>query len=284
MMMTDLQRRWWFANHPEFSWTRTRSRLFGRRPGVGDLSEASKTALANERLREALSHPAADPHAYDKYEDVLDRIWDYGKQQKQGFRENWNLFLWRARQEGLTEEQARTLWNQMESAKAVSAPLHNPWVELGLGLSGAVGTLAAVRNALARRAASAAEAAGESRLGSLWDRLASSSNRQASSLGESGGPGKWVEVRRGSHGLEHQSKMSGQPIRPSVASTHVAAGRKLQASRWRLAPIPDVLKSRRKINPTDIFKGAAALPCINFGKLRIYVFEIHLAPPTEADD
>jgi hypothetical protein len=31
MEMTDLQRRWWFANHPEFSWGR-------------------KTALANERL------------------------------------------------------------------------------------------------------------------------------------------------------------------------------------------------------------------------------------------
>ena len=34
----------------------------------------------------------------------------------------------------------------------------------------------------------------------------------AGSIGKSGGPGKWVEVPRGLQGLEHQSKMSGQPI------------------------------------------------------------------------
>ena len=48
MDMTDLQRRWWFANHPEFSCNRTRSRPLGRRHGNSDLSN---TALANERLR-----------------------------------------------------------------------------------------------------------------------------------------------------------------------------------------------------------------------------------------
>jgi hypothetical protein len=47
MDMTDLQRRWWFANHPEYSWTRTRSGLLGRRSGQ---SEKSNTATANERL------------------------------------------------------------------------------------------------------------------------------------------------------------------------------------------------------------------------------------------
>ena len=51
MDMTDLQRRWWFANHPEFSWNRTRSRLLGRRAGNADLAGESDTALANERLR-----------------------------------------------------------------------------------------------------------------------------------------------------------------------------------------------------------------------------------------
>jgi hypothetical protein len=36
---------------------------------------------------------------------------------------------------------------------------------------------------------------------------------QAGAIGKSGGPGKWVEVpRRGGPSLEHQSKMSGQPI------------------------------------------------------------------------
>ena len=51
MDMTDEQRRWWFANHPEFSWSRTRARLLGRRPGAADFPEDSSTALANERLR-----------------------------------------------------------------------------------------------------------------------------------------------------------------------------------------------------------------------------------------
>jgi len=48
MDMTDEQRRWWFATHPEYSWNRTRARLYGRRFGNSDLSN---TALANERLR-----------------------------------------------------------------------------------------------------------------------------------------------------------------------------------------------------------------------------------------
>ena len=190
MDMTDLQRRWWFANHPEFSGAR-------------------KTALANERLRLALGHPAADPDTYDKYEDVLDRIWNFGKQQPNGFRENWGLFLWRARQDGLTEEQARALWNQHEWTKQIYESANNPLIAIGLGVSGGIRAAAALRNALARRAAAAAEAAGESRIGSLWDRFARSSNPQV----ESAGPGKWVEVARSRYGLDHQSKMSGQAIR-----------------------------------------------------------------------
>ncbi len=47
MDMTDPQRRWWFATHPEFSWSRTRPSLFGMGLGHPD----SNTALANERLR-----------------------------------------------------------------------------------------------------------------------------------------------------------------------------------------------------------------------------------------
>ena len=47
MEMTDLQRRWWFATHPEFSWNRTGSGLLRRRFD----DPVSNTALANERLR-----------------------------------------------------------------------------------------------------------------------------------------------------------------------------------------------------------------------------------------
>jgi hypothetical protein len=51
MIMTEEQRRWWFATHPEYSWNRTRARLLGKRPGDANLPGSSNTALANERLR-----------------------------------------------------------------------------------------------------------------------------------------------------------------------------------------------------------------------------------------
>jgi hypothetical protein len=109
----------------------------------------------------------------------------------------------------LTEEQARTLWNQHGRTKQIYESANNPLIAIGLGVSGGIRAAAALRNALARRAASAAEAAGESRIGSLWDKFARSSNRAI----ETGAPGKWVEMARPRHGLEHQSTMSGQPIR-----------------------------------------------------------------------
>jgi hypothetical protein len=61
MDMTDEQRRWWFANHPEFSWGRTRARLLGRMPGAFDPEERFRANLANEHLRQALGLPPADP-------------------------------------------------------------------------------------------------------------------------------------------------------------------------------------------------------------------------------
>ena len=61
MDMTDEQRRWWFANHPEYSWNRTRARLLVRRLGAFDSEERFKADLANEHLRQALGLPPADP-------------------------------------------------------------------------------------------------------------------------------------------------------------------------------------------------------------------------------
>lgn len=49
--MTEEQRRWWFATHPEYSWSRTRARLLGKRLGNADFPESSNIALTNERLR-----------------------------------------------------------------------------------------------------------------------------------------------------------------------------------------------------------------------------------------
>jgi hypothetical protein len=55
MIETDEQRRWWFATHPEFSWSRR---------GARNRAQISK----------GFGLPAADRSTYDKYEDALDLI------------------------------------------------------------------------------------------------------------------------------------------------------------------------------------------------------------------
>jgi hypothetical protein len=66
MDMTDEQRRWWFATHPEFSWSRTGSRFRQRLQ--------SNTALANERLRRELGYPRLDEGLQDVTFDALEYL------------------------------------------------------------------------------------------------------------------------------------------------------------------------------------------------------------------
>jgi len=111
-------------------------------------------------------HPAADRDTYDRYEDVIDRIEQYGKAQEYGFRQNWDLFWWRARNQGWTEDQARRVWQQIELERGVYAPLHDPGVQLGIGLTSGIGAWVTLRSAMSKWAA--AEAAGNSKLAALW--------------------------------------------------------------------------------------------------------------------
>jgi hypothetical protein len=163
MDMTDLQRRWWFANHPEFSWNRTRARLLRRRFG----DPVSNTALANDRLRK---------------ENFIQKMMDAG----------WSR--------AFAEQKWALSQDHASQAKNVA------WAVDMASLIGAARALAA-KTALslaARRAGGPIETPEHATI---------RAGRQAASLEESGGPGKWVEVPRARHGLDHQSKMSGHPIR-----------------------------------------------------------------------
>jgi hypothetical protein len=105
MIMTDEQRRWWFATHPEYSGHHPGT----RRPGTQDKKadairaqaegidayvkqrlkyETDQTAIELLKIMKQIfgtggeweqaqhdsGHPASDPNSYDQYEDVLDRI------------------------------------------------------------------------------------------------------------------------------------------------------------------------------------------------------------------
>jgi hypothetical protein len=101
MIMTDEQRRWWFATHPEYSnhpkgqkpQNQTKDPTRVQAEGIDAYVkqrlkyETDRTAieLLNiikqlfgtggewEQEQNASGHPASDPNSYDQYEDVLDR-------------------------------------------------------------------------------------------------------------------------------------------------------------------------------------------------------------------
>ena len=173
MDMTDLQRRWWFANHPEFSWSRTRSGLLRRRFG----DAVSNTALANERLRK---------------ENFIRKMMDANH----------------------TRERAEKTWKLIQDD--ASRAKNVAWAVNMASLIGAARELAA-KTALS---VAARRGAGRPPIGTP-ERAKIAAGRQAASLEEGGGPGKWVEVPRARHGLEHQSKMSGQPIRQEAGKLFI---------------------------------------------------------------
>ncbi len=135
MLETEKQRRWWFATHPEFSWSRRGQQDHGRaRPWwlEKDLKAAYKRARQEfPELREAENREAlvSDPH---------------------------------------------TLLDLLPYRRFLFAPVN-------------------ALKALARR---------------MTENAVVSAAKRATKEG----PGKWVEVGRSPLGLEHQSKMSGQPI------------------------------------------------------------------------
>jgi len=243
LIITDQQRRWWFATHPEFSSSSTGQR---RNPhdneeeeDSGRLSPEEVDASVDERLkyetdaviiallegykkwfgtefrsktpeekqallwedeesplgdpligdqagnewwsRQPSDHPAADPATYDKYEDALDRTEPLQSEDpaKEAFmREMMNA--------GWSRDRAQERWEVYKLNESVARGVAG-----AMTVHGAIAGARAILTGAYRWAVSLGE---------------------AGAIGESGGPGKWVEVARSRLGLEHQSKMSGQPI------------------------------------------------------------------------
>jgi len=157
MEMTENQRRWWFATHPEFSSNRA-----GQRSKRFSDHESSAEALADWLERHSLGNPAGPRDSYYQYEDVLDRMDAYHRQaieqDKKGIEPDPHTFL-----------------DIAPVVRSLAAPIQ------------------ALRGALRRLAENAVVSAVKKGT-------------------KAGGPGQWVEVPRSPLGLEHQSKMSGQPI------------------------------------------------------------------------
>jgi hypothetical protein len=143
MLKTEKQRRWWFANHPEF----------GRAPrGAFPQYDGPKLRLTG--------HPAADPDSYDKYEDTLDR-------------------------------------KEAHDREVINEP-------------GLIETHTALDVIPIGRSFRASELS----LNWLLRRLGRGAVVYARKPKKDEGPGTWVPVaRRPGPSLEHQSRMSGQPIR-----------------------------------------------------------------------
>jgi hypothetical protein len=230
LIETEKQRRWWFATHPEFS-----SSAKGQRRNPHDSEEGGDSgrpspedvdASVDERLKYETDniiiallegykkwfgtefqsktpeekhallweneesplggsliavHPAADPASYDKYEDALDRIETL--QRDDPARE---AFIREMMDAGWSRDRAQERWEVYKLNESVAR---------GVATAMTVHSAIVGARAILTGAYRWAVALGE-----------------AGAIGKSGGPGKWVEVARSFRGLEHQSKMSGQPI------------------------------------------------------------------------
>jgi hypothetical protein len=152
---TEKQRRWWFATHPEYSWSSKGTRARGQRYGQ---SSDNSAAIGVER---------------DKDREERERIAK-------------DLELWRQSIErdkvGL-EADPHTALDLFPFRKLITSPI------------------AALRNLF---------------WSSTQHTILSAARREANT-----GPGKWVEAHRGWFGLEHQSTMSGQPIRKSGLKNYI---------------------------------------------------------------
>jgi hypothetical protein len=135
LIETEQQRRWWFATHPEFSWSRGRQQ---------DRKQALPWSLEENRRK-----------AYQRARQEFPELRD-------------------AEKRDAIVSDPHTLLDLLPLKRLIMAP-------------------AETLKALARRMTENA--------------IVSAAKRATKD-----GPGKWVEVNRSRLGMEHQSKMSGQPI------------------------------------------------------------------------
>jgi len=249
---TEQQRRWWFATHPEYSWGRTGQKstehssdedeesdtvspeavdagvdeslryerdkfqiellkeirfwfgtefasktpaekhalLWGDDESEGSEDEAGDESSDGWWSQQPSGHPAADLETYDKYEELLDRI---ERQLQEDLAKN--AFIREMADAGWSREWAESRWKAFKLNERIASG--TAWA---MTVHGAI-------------AAARAILVGAYRWGIALG--------AAGSIGQSSGPGKWVEVCRSRVGLDHQSKMSGQPIIERGGKYHI---------------------------------------------------------------
>jgi len=183
MIETDQQRRWWFATHPEYSASRTGQR---RNPRGYENSRHRKEEPGGTTgeywwSQQPFGRPAADRDFYDEYKDLLESI-------ERVLAENpaKEAFLREMMSAGWSRQRAEERWQVYKLNESVARG-----VATAMTVHGAIGAARAMLTGAYRWAVSLGE---------------------VGAIGRSKGPGQWVEVQRSLRGLEHQSKMSGQPI------------------------------------------------------------------------
>jgi hypothetical protein len=185
LIKTDEQRRWWFATHPEYS------------------HKSEKTHLAN-KLK-------VSPREVDKYVDnrlefetnpvmaemlkAMKRWSGTAGQNRESYKEL-NL-KW----PGDASHDSRGTSGRIMLAGPVITPEDYIRDVSRMGIGGGKLSLSPTRPALGGGG--------------------SPPQGFKPPFGGAGGPGEWVEVRRGLYGLEHQSRMSGLPIRQSGGKYHI---------------------------------------------------------------
>jgi hypothetical protein len=212
LIETDQQRRWWFATHPEYS-----HRSTGRRGAKSDDSDKIDPERVDDWADERLKDER-DPVAIELLNQA--KFW-FGTEfaskppgEQYAFLAEEHpvgsdaLFAGKPKDDspppGLpSREEGRRLMEKVirEDISPVS-------------LSGVLDKLPALRGLKFKDAVKEISNA-------LLKRAGRDVVVNAAKKGTSEGPGKWVEVKRGKYGLEHQSKMSGQPIRESEGKRYI---------------------------------------------------------------
>ena len=199
MIETDEQRRWWFATHPEYSWSRTGAKNRGKPKEQKDPNK-----LSPEEVDAYVDH--ALKHVHGTVADLLKAVKRHfgtegEKRQSHG----------ETRSERSGKRRTSSDSKDLRSGTMFAGPVITPddyldvWRVRGGGGGGG----------LSRPPVSPIPGGGRGggRSGPPPKPPAPPTRPPG---GADRGPGEWVEVgRRGGPSLEHQSRMSGQPIRES---------------------------------------------------------------------
>lgn len=235
MIETEAQRRWWFATHPEFSGGRKGERTGRHKQGKGESDKVSPEVV-DEYVERALEHETDEVviellkrtkfwfgTEFDSKppEEQHDLLW--GDEDSDGSEHKPSKGGDRPRQSREARSHpaaSRTSYDQYEDAldryDAHAVELFEKAIEQDKkGLEADPHTfldLFPMRRLVTAPLSFLRGLAGSAARGTVVHAVKKTGSK---------GPGTWVEVARGRHGLEHQSNMSGQPIREASGKLYI---------------------------------------------------------------